>query len=82
MTRKSGGRGVSPKRQEANPSAQSGAGIQSTQLDDLGLSPTDWEAVEEAFRAWQARNDHALTMGGTGDLVDLVFALRAACAKR
>jgi hypothetical protein len=42
------------------------------------LRPIDWEAVEEAFRAWQARNNHALELGGTGDLVDLVSVLKAA----
>ena len=46
------------------------------------LRPIDWGAVEEAFRSWQSRNDHALSLGGTGDLVDLVFALKAAIAKR
>jgi hypothetical protein len=54
----------------------------SDELRELGLAPTDWDAVEAAFRAWLARNNHALELGGTGDLVDLVFALRAAVAKR
>lgn len=46
------------------------------------LRAVDWNAVRDAFTDWQARNDHALSIGGTGDLVDLVFALRAALANR
>ena len=45
------------------------------------IRPIDWDAVESAFRAWQGRNSHALELGGTGDLVDLVSALNAAIAK-
>lgn len=48
----------------------------------LELRPIDWDAVRDAFTDWQARNDHALSIGGTGDLVELVFALSAALAKR
>lgn len=44
------------------------------------ISPVNRDAVEDAFRGWLARNDHALTLGGTGDLVDLVFVLKAALA--
>jgi hypothetical protein len=42
------------------------------------LVPKDWEAIEAAFRGWYAENLHALEMGGVGDLVALVAALKAA----
>lgn len=45
------------------------------------FDPIDWDAVERDFRSWLNRNDHALTLGGVGDLVDLVFVLKAAIAK-
>jgi hypothetical protein len=46
------------------------------------LLPIDWNAVEDAFRDWYARNLHALELGGTGDLVTLLLALNAASVKR
>ncbi len=47
----------------------------------IELRPNDWEEVEAAFRLWYGQNYFALEDGGTGDLVGLVFALRAAIAK-
>ena len=42
------------------------------------LQPVDWDAVEKVFRQWYAENYSALSMGGVGDLVSLVSALKAA----
>lgn len=38
-------------------------------------------AMEDAFLEWQSANDHALSLGGTGDVSALWAALSAASAK-
>ena len=42
------------------------------------LDLADREALEEAFRDWCGRWDHALALGGTGDVFELLAALIAA----
>lgn len=48
--------------------------------DRPGRMPPRREALEAAFRDWMAENDHALSIGGTGDVEALLRMLNAACA--
>ena len=39
------------------------------------------EALDDAFRDWRAENNHALELGGTGDVLGLLARLSAAVEK-
>jgi len=72
-----------PQGASASDSGADGASVSEAGAPDLleKLEPVHRREVERAFRAWMANNDQALSIGGTGDLVELVFALKAAIAK-
>lgn len=46
--------------------------------DRPAISDETREKLENAFRDWLAANAHALELGGTGDVYELVLALNAA----
>lgn len=53
-------------------------GFQMQIVEIVEITPANQEALEEAFLAWWSKNDHALSLGGTGDVVGLLLTLKAA----
>ena len=49
--------------------------------ENLSLNETETEALEAAYSSWTVENNHALTLGGFGDLRGLLCALMAASEK-
>jgi hypothetical protein len=48
---------------------------------DIEITSNEIEAIENAFRDWYGEYNHALELGGTGDVFKLLTALMAACPK-
>jgi hypothetical protein len=51
-----------------------------TGAPEIEVTPEMIESLEDAFMGWWARNDHALSLGGSGDVLDLLLTLNAALA--